>query len=70
VNPVVTEGIERRVRELRDSGITFLIVEHNMSVVMRLCEHVVVLDHGSTIAEGPPDAIRRDPRVLDAYLGT
>jgi ABC-type branched-subunit amino acid transport system ATPase component len=70
VNPVVTEAVERRVRELREGGITFLIVEHNMSVVMRLCEHVVVLDHGSTIAEGPPEAIRRDPRVLDAYLGT
>jgi ABC-type branched-subunit amino acid transport system ATPase component len=70
VNPVIAEAIARRVRELRDSGLTFLIVEHDMNVVMRLCEHVVVLDHGSTIAAGPPDVIRSDPRVLDAYLGT
>ena len=41
-----------------------------MNVVMRLCDPVVVLDHGTKLAEGPPDVVRSDPRVLDAYLGT
>jgi neutral amino acid transport system ATP-binding protein len=70
VNPVLVEQIEQRIRDLNERGITFLVVEHNMNVVMRLCDPVVVLDHGTKLAEGPPDAVRSDPRVLDAYLGT
>jgi len=69
VNPVLVEQIEQRVRELNARGLTFLVVEHNMNLVMRLCDPVVVLDHGTKLAEGPPDAVRNDPRVLDAYLG-
>jgi ABC-type branched-subunit amino acid transport system ATPase component len=69
VNPVLVEQIERRVRELNARGLTFLVVEHNMNLVMRLCNPVVVLDHGTKLAEGPPELVRTDPRVLDAYLG-
>ena len=69
VNPVLVEQIEERVRELNARGLTFLLVEHNMNLVMRLCDPVVVLDHGTKLAEGPPALVREDPRVLDAYLG-
>ena len=50
-------------------GITFLIVEHNMSVVSELCDEVYVLDYGKNIARGSPDEVRNDERVIDAYLG-
>ena len=69
VNPVLVEQIERRIRELNERGLTFLVVEHNMNLVMRLCDPVVVLDHGTKLAEGRPDDVRNDARVLDAYLG-
>ncbi|HET7744586.1 MAG TPA: ABC transporter ATP-binding protein [Gaiellaceae bacterium] len=69
VNPVLVEQIDQRVRDLNASGLTFLVVEHNMNLVMRLCDPVVVLDHGTKLAEGPPAIVREDPRVLDAYLG-
>jgi neutral amino acid transport system ATP-binding protein len=69
VNPVLVEQIETRIQDLHSDGLTFLVVEHNMNLVMRLCDPVVVLDHGSKLAEGPPDAVRSDPSVLDAYLG-
>jgi ABC-type branched-subunit amino acid transport system ATPase component len=69
VNPVMVESIETRIRELNARGLTFLVVEHNMNLVMRLCDPVIVLDHGTKLAEGKPDDVRSDPRVLDAYLG-
>jgi ABC-type branched-subunit amino acid transport system ATPase component len=70
VNPSLIHHITDRIRELNAAGRTFLIVEHNMEFVMGLCHQVTVLDSGSVVASGPPEVIRTDPRVLDAYLGT
>jgi len=70
VNPTLIQHIADRIRELNKEGRTFLIVEHNMDFVMGLCHRVTVLDSGTVVASGPPDEIRANPRVLDAYLGT
>jgi ABC-type branched-subunit amino acid transport system ATPase component len=69
VNPVMIETMEQHIRTLNARGITFLIVEHDMNFVMRLCDPVVVLDQGQAIFAGSPDAVRSSPAVLDAYLG-
>jgi ABC-type branched-subunit amino acid transport system ATPase component len=69
VNPILVERIERHIRRLHDEGLTFLVVEHDMPLVMRLCDPVIVLDRGRKIAEGAAAEMQRDPRVLDAYLG-
>jgi neutral amino acid transport system ATP-binding protein len=70
INPSLIAHIADRIRALNTAGTTFLIVEHNMDFVMGLCGHVAVLDYGAVVAAGPPEIIRNDPRVLDAYLGT
>jgi branched-chain amino acid transport system ATP-binding protein len=57
------------IRQVRDQDIGVLLIEHNMQVVMDLCERIVVLDHGSKIAEGSPEEIRSNPQVIQAYLG-
>jgi ABC-type branched-subunit amino acid transport system ATPase component len=69
VNPALLEKIGEHIRRLNERGITFLVVEHNMSWVMNLCTEVVVLHRGRAIASGKPDAVRQEPAVLDAYLG-
>jgi ABC-type branched-subunit amino acid transport system ATPase component len=69
VNPVMIETMERHIRERHEAGITFLIVEHDMQFVMRLCDPVVVMDRGSPIFAGSPDQVQTNPSVLDAYLG-
>jgi branched-chain amino acid transport system ATP-binding protein len=69
VNPALIDRIATLVRELNAEGRTFIVVEHNMELVMSLSDHVVVFDRGRPIAEGPPDAVRADPAVLEAYLG-
>ncbi len=69
INPTLIERMGDMIRELNAQGKTFLIVEHNMPFVLGLCDPVLVLARGQTIASGHPDAIQRDPRVLDAYLG-
>ncbi len=70
VNLTLITTIADRIRELNRQGTTFLIVEHNMDFVMGLCDKVTVLDYGTAVVSGPPDVVRTDPRVLDAYLGT
>jgi len=57
------------LRAINSKGAAILIVEHDMKFIMRLCEHIVVLDHGSRIAEGTPEQVRSNPLVVDAYLG-
>jgi neutral amino acid transport system ATP-binding protein len=69
VNLSLVNHIVARIRELNAAGKTFLIVEHNMEFVMGLCHQVTVLDSGTVVAAGPPDIVRTDRRVLDAYLG-
>lgn len=63
------EELKSLVRRLKEEGTTILLVEHDMDVVMSLADHVVVMNHGEKLAEGTPAEIRRDPRVLEAYLG-
>ena len=62
-------NLEALIRGIRDDGTAVLLIEHNMRVAMKLCDRLVVLDHGRKIAEGSPEAIRQDERVVEAYLG-
>ena len=69
-NAVETEEIDEFIAELAASGIAILLVEHDMKMVMRISNHIVVLDHGEKIAEGKPDEVSRNPDVISAYLGS
>jgi branched-chain amino acid transport system ATP-binding protein len=69
VNPTLIGVLADRIAELNRAGKTFLVVEHNMEFVMGLCHRVTVLNQGSALVSGVPEDVRRDPAVLDAYLG-
>lgn len=69
MNPHETARLMQLIRRIRDKGVTILLIEHDMKVVMGTCERIIVLDHGVKIAEGTPEEIRKNPRVIEAYLG-
>lgn len=69
VNPALLETIMERIETLNANGMTFLIVEHNLSLVRRLCRHVTVMAQGGALASGTPKDVTADPRVTEAYLG-
>jgi len=69
VNPTLEEKLLDRIHALREEGYTFLLVEHDIDLIMDNCEHVIVMHQGSVLAEGPPEEIRDNEEVIDAYLG-
>jgi branched-chain amino acid transport system ATP-binding protein len=69
VNPTLLSVIVDRIGDINRQGVAVLVIEHNMDVIVKLCERVFVMAAGRMLCEGAPEAVTRDPRVIDAYLG-
>jgi neutral amino acid transport system ATP-binding protein len=70
VNPALLDALVGYIENINRAGVTFVIVEHNMDLVMSLCDPIIVMAHGKVLSHGPRDQIQNDPRVLEAYLGS
>jgi branched-chain amino acid transport system ATP-binding protein len=69
MNPEEKKELTGVIRRIYQSGITLLLVEHDMNVVMSLCDRIIVLDSGALLMEGSPEQVQHDPRVIEVYLG-
>jgi ABC-type branched-subunit amino acid transport system ATPase component len=70
LDAIESEELGRRLRALADGGTSTLLIDHDMGLVLAICDYIVVLEFGQVIGRGAPDEVRRDPRVIGAYLGT
>ena len=69
MNPTLMQELVGHIQSLQGMGRTFLLIEHDMDLVMDICNPVIVMNHGRTLVEGTPQQVRSDARVIEAYLG-